>query len=164
MARVHSDRTGQATQSSGEKSMWIMTRPRALRISRQRMLFLPCGQVATHRSHGKKTGASMSVVDGSNPIHIVLPGNGRLNVDHQMRQVIIPGLGEMGFVADPALAALRGKVRLWLVRGLDLPTGRWHVLEIAQLDLSLHDRVMDDPEAAEQINGMELSKHRGNRG
>src|SRR5215203_6345073 len=45
LARVHEDRLGHALQSSGEKSMWIILRPRAVLVSDQRMLWRSRGQL-----------------------------------------------------------------------------------------------------------------------
>jgi hypothetical protein len=45
LARVHEDRLGHVLQSSGEKSMWIILRPRAVLVSDQRMLWRSRGQL-----------------------------------------------------------------------------------------------------------------------
>jgi hypothetical protein len=45
LARVQEDRLGHGVQSSTEKSMWIMLRPRAVLVSDQRMLWRSLGQL-----------------------------------------------------------------------------------------------------------------------
>ena len=41
LARVHDGRLGQGVQSDGEKSTWIILRPRAVFVSNQRTLLRP---------------------------------------------------------------------------------------------------------------------------